>query len=44
MKKVVLFIFLALGIISFSANYSKGKATELKIVKITDNKYGFWLA
>ena len=44
MKKVVLFIFLALGIISFSANYSKGKATELKIVKITDNKYGFCLA
>ena len=41
MKKVVLFIFLALGIISFSANYSKGKASELKIIQLSGNKYGF---
>ena len=41
MKKIILFIFLALGIISFSADYSKGKATELKLIKINGNEYGF---
>ena len=41
MKKVVLFIFLALGIISFSADYSKGAAAELKLVPISGNEYGF---
>ena len=41
MKKVILFIFLALGIISFSADYSKGAAAELKLVPISGNEYGF---
>ena len=41
MKKVVLFIFLALGIISFSADYSKGAAAELKLVPISGSEYGF---
>ena len=41
MKRVVLFIFLALGIISFSADYSKGKAAELKLIQLSGNQYGF---
>ena len=41
MKKVILFLFLVSGVISFSANYSKGKAVELKFIKISQDQYGF---
>ena len=43
MKKVILFIFLALGIISFSAEYSNGKAVKLRLVRISSTEYKFWL-
>ena len=43
MKKVILFIFLALGITAFSADYSKGRATLLRLVKISSSEYGFWI-
>ena len=43
MKKVILFIFLVLGIISFSADYSKGRAVTLRFIKLSSSEYGFWL-